>query len=405
MGEKMELDKLLNELLGSINVTAEHLSGVPLFVPSSEGGGLYVGWSEFEKFNYLLEKIYNHNKIIKSKFSSKKIYQYTKKEVFSKKRMNLLFTQREAESFFNELLAIKPRSCKVMAPISGIRLDFQDIVNMSIFEVGKTDNLKLTFNSLQSEYYVSASIKDIYDDDLAIEIAENKFLDFIRLIVFMSGGDDRSIRIKVGLPVYESLGPIQMYVDSSSYRVVENDNSLRGSVAMQNKVMEKLPLDAPFFQSNGCFQKLWDIYEEPITKKNKMKRRVLNASISIGESALSRNVKNSIIYTSMAFEMLFSLDESALFQSSIADKLAGNLAFIVGTDKHSRLQIIKDVKKFYALRSGLVHGASPDLDSSYMTFNVLLRESINELLNNEKYEKVNDISVLYEMLKEAQNSY
>lgn len=405
MGEKMELDKLLNELLGSINVTAEHLSGVPLFVPSSEGGGLYVGWSEFEKFNYLLEKIYNHNKIIKSKFSSKKIYQYTKKEVFSKKRMNLLFTQREAESFFNELLAIKPRSCKVMAPISGVRLDFQDIVNMSIFEVGKTDNLKLTFNSLQSEYYVSASIKDIYDDDLAIEIAENKFLDFIRLIVFMSGGDDRSIRIKVGLPVYESLGPIQMYVDSSSYRVVENDNSLRGSVAMQNKVMEKLPLDAPFFQSNGCFQKLWDIYEEPITKKNKMKRRVLNASISIGESALSRNVKNSIIYTSMAFEMLFSLDESALFQSSIADKLAGNLAFIVGTDKHSRLQIIKDVKKFYALRSGLVHGASPDLDSSYMTFNVLLRESINELLNNEKYEKVNDISVLYEMLKEAQNSY
>jgi hypothetical protein len=196
-----------------------------------------------------------------------------------------------------------------------------------------------------------------------------------------------------------------MYVDSSSYRVVENDNSLRGSVAMQNKVMEKLPLDAPFFQSNGCFQKLWDIYEEPITKKSKMKRRVLNASISIGESALSRNVKNSIIYTSMAFEMLFSLDESSLFQSSIADKLAGNLAFIVGTDKQSRLQIIKDVKKFYALRSGLVHGASPDLDSSYMTFNVLLRESINELLNNEKYEKVNDISVLYEMLKEAQNSY
>jgi len=103
--------------------------------------------------------------------------------------------------------------------------------------------------------------------------------------------------------------------------------------------------------------------------------------------------------------MLFSLDESSLFQSSIADKLAGNLAFIVGTDKQSRLQIIKDVKKFYALRSGLVHGATPELNSSYMIFNVLLRASINELLNNKKYEKVNDIPVLYEMLREAQNSY
>ena len=335
MDEKMELDKLLNELLGNINVTAEHLNGVPLFVHNPEGGGLYVGQNEFEKFSYLLEKIYHHNKIIKSRFSSKKIHQYTKKEVFSKRRKNLLFTQGEAESFFNELLAIKPRSCKVIAPISGVRLDFKDRVNMSIFEVGKTKSLKLPFDSLQSEYYVSASIEDIYDDELAIEIAENKFSDFIRLIVFISGRDDRNIRIKIGLPVYQSIGPIQMYVDSSSYSIVENDNLLLGSVAMQNKIMEKLPLDAPFFQSNKHFQKLWDIYEEPIPKKNKMKRRVLNASISIGESALSRNVKNSIIYTSMAFEMLFSLDESSLFQSSIADKLAGNLAFFVFTDKQS----------------------------------------------------------------------
>lgn len=51
MDEKMELDKLLNELLGNINVTAEHLNGVPLFVHNPEGGGLYVGQNEFEKFS------------------------------------------------------------------------------------------------------------------------------------------------------------------------------------------------------------------------------------------------------------------------------------------------------------------------------------------------------------------
>lgn len=64
-----------------------------------------------------------------------------------------------------------------------------------------------------------------------------------------------------------------------------------------------------------------------------MESRLLNASIAIGESALSRNTKNSIIYTSMALEILFSYDECLLFQKSIGDKLSDTFAFIVGTDK------------------------------------------------------------------------
>ena len=405
MNKKMELDKILNELLETIKVTTKYLDNVPLFIPNSEGGGLYVGQNEFEKFNYLLEEIYSLNKIIKSRFGSKKIHKYIKKEVFDKKRTNDSFTQKDVESFFNEFLAVEPRSCKVIAPISGIRLDSKNMVKMSIFEVGTTKSLTISIDNGQSEYYISATIQEIYDDELAIEIAEDKFSDFIRLIAFISGRDDRSVSIKIGLPVYQSIGPIQMYVDSSSYTVVDDDNELFNSGHMQNKIVEKIPLDNSYFLDNEYFQELWTIYEEPITKKNKMKKRILNASISIGESSLSKNVKNSIIYTSMAFEMLFSLDEAALFQVSIADKLAGNLAFIIGTNKEKRLEIIKDVKKFYGLRSALVHGASPEINSDYEKFNILLRAGINELLNNEKYQKVNDVPVLYEMLKEAQNSY
>ena len=401
----MELDKLLNELLKTIKVTKVHLDGVPLFVPDSKDGGLYVSQSEIRKFNTFLEEIYSCNEIIKSRFSSKKMYKYIKKEVFNKKRKNNNFTQKDSESFFNEFLTIKPRSCKVIAPISGIRLDSKDMVKMSIFEVGKTKSLAISIDSGQSEYYVSATINEVYDDELAIKLAEDKFLDFIRLIVFISGVNDRSVRIKIGLPVYQSVGSIQMYIDSSSYTVVNEDNISLSSGHMESKIIQKIPLDSLFFQNNEYFQELWTIYEEPITKKNKMRKRILNASISIGESNISRNVKNSIIYTSMAFEMLFSLNESSLFQSSIADKLASNLAFIVGKDKQSRLHIISDVKRFYTLRSNLVHGANPEINNNHITFNILLRASINELLNNKKYEKVNDVPILYEMLKEAQNSY
>ncbi|MFX4243544.1 hypothetical protein ACOL22_12310, partial [Aliarcobacter butzleri] len=72
-------------------------------------------------------------------------------------------------------------------------------------------------------------------------------------------------------------------------------------------------------------------------KISKMEIRLLNASIAIGESALSKNIKNSIIYTSMAFEILFSFDEGSLFQKSIGDRLADTFAFIIASDKETRL--------------------------------------------------------------------
>ena len=136
-----------------------------------------------------------------------------------------------------------------------------------------------------------------------------------------------------------------------------------------------------------------------------MEKRLLNASISIGESALSKNIKNSIIYTSMGLEILFSLDESSLFQKSISDKLADTFAFIVGTDKETRLDASKAIKTFYNLRSALVHGGNAKVNNDYMVINLYLRAIINELLNNEKYANIKTINDLYAMVKEAQYSY
>lgn len=136
-----------------------------------------------------------------------------------------------------------------------------------------------------------------------------------------------------------------------------------------------------------------------------MESRLLNASIAIGESALSRNTKNSIIYTSMALEILFSYDEGSLFQKSIGDKLSDTFAFIVGTDKDSRLKASKAVKEFYRLRSALVHGGDTKTNNDYIVFNIFLRSIINELLNNKKYENIKKIEDLYNMVKEAQYSY
>lgn len=401
----MELDILLNEMIEMIEVSKDNNISASLLIFFYKDKWLYITQEKIDAYNTGLELVYNSDEKIQDRFSRETIYKHINDEVFRKRNNNNNFTKADKEIFFKIFLDQKPKECKVMAPISGIRLDTEDLISISVFEIGKADSLDLPLNYKQSDYYITVKLKNVYDDKLAIKIAEEKFSDFIRLITFISGKEDKSIYMKVGLPVYADMGQQKMYVDTSSYRIIENDDSLFGAISINNKIVEKLPLDNPHFKDNINFRKLWDIYDQPDTRNNKMNKRLLNASIAIGESALSKNTVNSIIYTSMAFEMLFSLDERSLFQASIADKLASHLAFIVCTDRDSRLSTIKDVKKFYGLRSALVHGSNPTVNSDYIMFNILLRTAISELLNNSKYENMKNIENLYEMLKEAQNSY
>ena len=354
-----------------------------------------------------IHEIYTFNKNICSKFTRQKIYKFIEDELIKYKKANKTFSEQDGEIFFNFFEQQKPYKRYIVAPISGVRLDNVDKINISILEIGKANQLKSILSNDDDGYYIAVQIDNIYDDLIGIEEAKNKFLDFIRLIVFLYGKNDNKILIKTGLPSYPSMSHQQMYVETSSYHITENIQDDFPSSQMNSIYLEKIPVDNPFFYENENFIKLWEIYEKKHTSKkiSKIEARLLNASIAIGESALSNNIKNSIIYTSMAFEILFSFDEGSLFQKSIGDRLADTFAFVVAKDKETRLKTIKSVKEFYRLRSALVHGGDAKINNDYVVFNILLSAVINELLNNKKYKNVQKIDDLYKMVSEAQNSY
>jgi len=404
----MSLHELLNYNLSLIQ--KEKTSGNSMTHPKSwinKDETLYLTKENIEQFNVSLEKIYSINNNIYTKFTRKKIYKFIEDELVKKKKANKIFSGLDEELFFSLFEKQKPYKKYIIAPISGIRLDNVDKINISIFEIGKASQLKSILSNDADGYYIAVQIDNIYDDLIAIEEAKNKFLDFIRLIVFLSGKNDKKILIKTGLPSYPSMSHEQMYVETSSYHITENIQDDFPSSQTNSIYLEKIPVDNPFFCKNENFIKLWEIYEKKHSSKtpSKMEARLLSASIAIGESALSKNVKNSIIYTSMAFEILFSFDEGSLFQKSIGDRLADTFAFVVAKDKKTRLETIKSVKEFYRLRSALVHGGDKKINNDYVVFNMLLSAVISELLNNEKYKNVKKIDDLYEMVREAQNSY
>ncbi|HDL7362419.1 hypothetical protein ACS764_08265 [Yersinia enterocolitica] len=369
----------------------------------------------------IIEKIYINNTSLSERFSIKTVSNYLIekiKEILLNEskgsedafRINIekseIFTKDNTNKIFNDLLGIKPQKIKVFSPISGINLE-KDVSPFKIgpFEIIKGTDIKQPF-VINSSLHISVTLHNIYDLDLAISKANDAFKDFIRLVVFISGSNDKNIEIKVGLPILTEMGKNIIYRDSESY-FIENEIGEFESFNIKNNIVKNIPIDNEFFFNNGHFKLLWSLYNtrEKKAKKTTMKDRLLNSSLALGQSMNDRDIKNSIIYTCISLEILFSFDENSLFQKSISDKLADILVFIVATDTQSRINTSSFIKKFYGLRSALVHGGNKKTNNDYVAINILLRSAINELLNNEKYQHIENIDMLYSMVKEAQYSY
>ncbi|AUT42447.1 HEPN domain-containing protein [Aeromonas sp. ASNIH5] len=400
-----KIKKLLNAALEIIHACSREEAATSKMAKIKVETGQALTVTDIDSYFILLDAIYNSESKISQRFSREAAYKIIENSIFGMKFCDKYFSNEDVASLLKIFTDVLPEDVKVVAPISGIRLDKEGAVTIGPFEIGLSGSLKMPISN-NNDYYICSEIKNSYDNLKAISLAHDEFQEFINLIFFIAGKKDNSIFIKTGLPSYPSYTHQQMYVETSSYQIQRNPSDFPDA-SISNKIVEKIPVDDDFFVNNTSFRKLWDIYKE---RKNGVKisdlsSRVLNCSISIGEAIRSQKEKDSVIHTCIALEILLSYDEGSLFQKSIGDRLADTFVFIVAKDKESRLRASSVLKKVYRMRSALVHGGSKEIDQSYVGIIQLVRAAIAELLNSEKYKDVKKIDKLYEMVKDAQNSY
>lgn len=353
--------------------------------------------------NNIIE-IYSKSKGISEKFSLKTIYEYIE-TILIKIKTGRLSIPESSNELFNDLIKTQPENIRVYAPISGIYLANKKELKLSVFKFGYIKDLP-DHTHIKADFYASVEISNSYDNTLSIEKAELAFIDMIRLITLFVGKQDKTVIIKTGLPIYEDISSTQFITSSNTYHILSNDGELRFST-FNHQTFNKIPIDHDFFIKNSPLIKLWDIFEKKHSKQkiSDIESRIINASLYLGESMKTTDIRNSIIYTCMAIESLFSYDEGSLFQRSIGEKLADMFAFIAGENLESRLEISKKFKKVYAMRSAIVHGGEKSASTDNLLINQLLIKVISELLNNEKFKDIEKISELYDQLKIAQYSY
>lgn len=404
----MKLYEILNKALDLISTASScDDQDFPHIKVTVDGKFIGIKKSDFQLYVSIIEEVLLSNEKLHKKFTKENIFKFIADKIFHKHINNEHFQEKDENSFFSELEAIKPQSAYITAPISGIRLDKNDKIKISIFEIGKASNLTALNSENKYDYYISVKINNFYDKDIAIQEAHNLFLDFIRILSFMSGISNKKIAIKIGLPAYPHIDHYKIYTATNSFYISESLENNFFNMSIKNDFIEAIPIDDDFFYNNPNFNKLWEFLEKHHNnqKLTDMQSRLLNCSISVGESLFNLNTKNSIIYTSIALEILFSLDERELFQQSIGEKISEGFAYLIGKNPESRIEASRFVKKFYGIRSAIVHGGKASINNDYITINQYLRSCIQTFLNDDELSKIKTLQEFRELLLKAKFSY
>ncbi len=113
-------------------------------------------------------------------------------------------------------------------------------------------------------------------------------------------------------------------------------------------------------QASG-FERVWAFALS--ASPTEMDRRLLAAIEWMGKGIGETDVQRSIVQFGFALELMLRYTSGSGIDPSIASQLAETAAFVLGDDLEARLEIVRDVKELYGVRSKIVHGTPSSIST------------------------------------------
>lgn len=368
--------------------------------------GLSVkGGENVLEFNRLVNFLYEKDNDVFKSYSRKSFLDRLITLIRPKKLANQKFNKEEAQTFYSSLKDVEKIRYRVMREIFGVSLSDLShsyyIGNFKIFHfpsqkdsvaeiIGSTITLMCTPKEpiYLIEYEVEAR-----EHIRAIEIADEKFNKFVLFLRHIIGSSDD--RYEVGILDYYGWRARSAHVISQ-----------QGYSANAERIgpIEPIPIDNPYFiNKNAGYDKLWMLIDKQ--NRTKLEKRISTAVEWIGRSLFERTVQTAFIEASVALESIFTYQEKAIITPSILSQITESVAMIVGETPDQRLEIEKEIKDLYSIRSGIVHSGDKDIDKKdFEIFIYYIRLIVQILLTNPQYAECETIEELYEYLKRQKYS-
>jgi hypothetical protein len=176
-----------------------------------------------------------------------------------------------------------------------------------------------------------------------------KIIEFVNFVSVALGEKDKAQRLTANfnhISMEYHLLDKDMIEISSSYSSA-GSTFLKGSVDLKTKL---------FFDNHGKLFKLLS------KRDNQLKEKLYKSILWLGKSLQTENISDSFLQVGIALECLLSRQTEGYFiNPSITYSLSETLAFLVADSKELRLNIFKEIKKLYGLRSAIVHSGRSNI--------------------------------------------
>ncbi|MGO9367019.1 MAG: hypothetical protein ACLP0H_05250 [Terriglobales bacterium] len=405
MSQEGKLFSTLNLILDLLTLGATNLplKGEPLRTFGLDRDGmLSVKGPDVQKFNSAVDALLDVIPGARGSLSPRTLEDQLIPEIRGRKTAGLRFTEAEAESFKQKVLAVPLERYRVLRPIYGVTMPEgaapATIGIFTIYDAVRHSNLLALSEFVsaprlakQSGFLIECSV-DARDNTKAVEVADALFYRFELLLRFFIG--QRTRRFEVGILSY--VGP-----QLRDYVAIGSGGSVEGS-AWQG-ALEPISITDPFFCNPGPpFERLLRLISR---QSNQLEARAVRCMEWTAQSMADLNAASAFVKAAIALEVLFSGNEKGVITPSITAQIAESCAFLLGDSAAAGYELERAVRHLYGIRSAVVHSgrdsvAEKDLNQLIQ----ICRRSVLKLLSRKELEGVHSIEALTEHLKKGKYS-
>jgi hypothetical protein len=333
----------------------------------------------------LLDEIYEC-RFLNENYSFKFVRSAILKDIF-----DILRNRSRDYVSFKELFGKTSEECLVACSVCGIDVAAVKEIGGYLFfySYGELDAKSKVMQNSTSDVNISTLFPDIQfpcvgvtvlaiDHEKAREKAFLKFRELENVVQFMAGRRAEDFFIRVISPdILHSQKSICIAKTS-----LGSEFAWKGPIG-KNKAHS---LGDPFF-TNIENSGIWSL----LAKKDisNWERKLIRSINWIGRSLRNSDINMAFLQMLFSLESLLVLDQKEFLSESITAKLSDTVAYVLSNDLTKRIEIAKQMKVFYDLRSKIVHFGSENISlSEFYSLFVLCKNVIISFFRVEELKEI-----------------
>lgn len=392
----------INSIVGMAE-KGNFLSQLDLSVRSFGLGANAINFTgeNYEKYQDAIELLFSSDRDVEDSYTFKQF----EKEFISHFSDFLLENkpalEGDSKAFFQALKASPVNEFTVYRPIQGVHLDNKsERLKLGKYEILHYPSVKSSFPGSGSEesslvwlgespsYLIGWPVSARHQEK-ATEIADAHFSKFELLTKYLIGQLDD--RFEVGVLNYRGARLNKAYVFEPHGPAGQSNN--------RQGACESIPLDDPYFTNPQSGHSIvWELASK--IQLNEFEKRLLLAIEWIAQAMQEQSASSAFIKAAISLEIFFTHNEKALVTPSILSQVAENTAMLLADGVDERLEIERQVKKLYSVRSSIAHSGKKDiLREQLIQMLRVARTVVTKIITSDKLLALKTIEELYMLLK------